>query len=282
LTVHNVNAGTRDGKDGLLNRLTLRIQYLLHHHLFVHTELMKRQLQQDFGVPNGKISVIPFGLNSTVPDTALDAAGARVKLALAPTDQVLLFFGNIAPYKGLEFLVRALVLLKAQLPRLRLIIAGRPKGEESYWKEVAAEINAGEIDQRTTQRIEYVPDADTEIYFKAADVVVLPYTNVFQSGVLFLAYNFGVPVIASEVASMREDIVEGTTGLLCRPADVEDLASTIKIFFSSDLSLGDSSHRRRIQEFARERYSWTKVATETRRVYKSLIEASPATGPSGG
>ena len=60
-----------------------------------------------------------------------------------------------------------------------------------------------------TLRIESVPDAETELYFKAADVLALPYTHVFQSGVLFLGYNFGLPVIASDVASLREDVVEG-------------------------------------------------------------------------
>ena len=72
-TVHNVNAGRRDGNDTRRqNWLTLRIQYLLTGHLFVHTEQMKRDLQSDFGVPAEKISVIPFGINSTVPETGLD------------------------------------------------------------------------------------------------------------------------------------------------------------------------------------------------------------------
>ena len=62
-------------------------------------------------------------------------------------------------------------------------------------------------------RIQFIPDEEMELYFKAADVLVLPYKEIFQSGVLFLAYSFGLPVIATDVGSFREDIVEGQDGI---------------------------------------------------------------------
>ena len=67
-------------------------------------------------------------------------------------------------------------------------------------------------------KIEYVPDAETEVYFKAADVLALPYTHIFQSGVLSLGYGFGLPVIAADVGSLKEEIIEGKTGL-CVPGE---------------------------------------------------------------
>ena len=76
-------------------------------------------------------------------------------------------------------------------------------------------------------------DADTEIYFKAADVVVLPYTHIFQSGVLFLGYNFGLPAIATDIGSLRDDVIEGETGFICKPCDAIDLANCIRKYFSS-------------------------------------------------
>src|SRR6185295_12177412 len=131
MTVHNVNVRKRDGNDSALNRLTLRMQYRACEHLFVHTEQMKRELQEAFDIAPEKIGVIPFGINSTVPNTDITGNDARKLLGLLPSDQVLLFFGNIAPYKGLEFLVDAVAQLKPQLSQIRLIIAGRPKGEEA-------------------------------------------------------------------------------------------------------------------------------------------------------
>jgi len=83
-----------------------------------------------------------------------------------------------------------------------LIIAGESKkGSERYWLDIQKTIEDGPCSGQIIQRIEFVPDEQTELYFKAADITVLPYTEVFQSGVLFLAYSFGLPVIASDVGS---------------------------------------------------------------------------------
>ena len=73
-TIHNVNAGERDGRDGVLNRMTLRFQYRMSDHLFVHTQRMKDELESAYAVPGNRISVIPFGINNTVPDSACRAA----------------------------------------------------------------------------------------------------------------------------------------------------------------------------------------------------------------
>ena len=74
-----------------------------------------------------------------------------------------------------------------------------------------------------------------EVYFKAADVLVIPYTEIFQSGVPFLAYSFGVPVVASDVGSLREDIVEGKTGFICMPRDGRDIARAVRVYRSSEM-----------------------------------------------
>jgi glycosyltransferase involved in cell wall biosynthesis len=276
LTVHNVNANKRDGNDNALNRLTLWIQYRLVDHLFVHTQQMKQELRVDFDVADRKISVIPFGINSTVPDTVLTGAEARRRLGLAASDKVVLFFGHITAYKGLEYLVEAMALLVDRLPESRLVIAGRPKGSESYWATIEEQISRLRLGSRVVERIEFVPDTDTEVYFKAADLLALPYTHVFQSGVLFLGYNFGLPALASDVASFKEDIIEGATGFVCSPRDAVALANSIERFFASELYRTLPTRRSAIRRFASERYSWTTVGSITRDVYRAVL-ASPVT-----
>ena len=271
-TVHNVNVRSRDGGDSWLNRATLKFQYRCCDHFFLHTERMRAELIADFGVPPEKASLIPFGINSTTPDTALTGAAAREKLGLAATDKVLLFFGNIAPYKGVEFLVDAFIEVAAREKNLRLIIAGRPKGSEAYWAEMLAKINASPVRDRVVLKIEYVPDAETEIYFKAADILILPYTHIFQSGVLFLGYNFGLPSIAADVGALRDDIIEGETGFIFPPRDAQALARTMEKFFASDLFANLPSRRANIREFAFEKYSWAKVARITTEVYARLLK----------
>jgi len=270
LTVHNVNARRRDGNDSSANRLTLRIQYRLVDHLFVHTAQMKRELQEEFGISDAKISVIPFGINSTVPDTALTTFEARQRLGLDRSDRTVLFFGNIVPYKGLEYLVEAMALVVGRVPNCRLVIAGRPKGHETYWQSIRQRVADLNLDSVVIQRIEYVPDADTEIYFKAADVLVLPYTHVFQSGVLFLGYNFGLPAIATDVASLKDDVVDGCTGYVCAPRDPTALARTIERYFSSELYQDLPTRRTEIRRFAAERHSWATVGELTKNVYRRL------------
>jgi glycosyltransferase involved in cell wall biosynthesis len=272
LTVHNVNMGKRDGNDSWLNRVSLKIQYRLADHLFVHTRKMKEELAADFSVSEKQVSVIPFGLNNTLPNTELSSLQARQILRIASTDKVLLFFGNIAPYKGLEHLVSALGHLAQGDKRYRLIIAGRPKQSEGYWRGIKKAIQQTGVEERIIARAEYIPDEEAEIYFKAADVLILPYTYVFQSGVLFLGYSFGLPAISTDVGSVREEIIEGKTGFVATSADPCSLADAIRRYFASELARNPEEHRKAIKAYANEQYSWSKVANVITGVYARLLE----------
>jgi len=271
-TAHNVNAGRRDASDSLLNRLSLKIQYQLADHIFVHTEKMKKELSTEFGVCEQAITVIPFGINNSVPDTNLTPAQARQKFGILEDERLILFFGNIGPYKGLEFLVAGFQQVVARNPCYRLIIAGKPRGgAEEYLDMIQESIRQSPYGERVIQKIEYIPDEETELYFKAADVLVLPYTHVFQSGVLFLGYSFGLPVIATNVGSLEEDIIEGRTGFLCKPCDPIDLAKTIERYFESDLFKDLHARRHEILDFANQRHSWEIAGQMTRNVYAELL-----------
>ena len=193
-------------------------------------------------------------------------------LGSPPATRALLFFGQIAPYKGLHYLISAFDELVREDRNYRLIIAGRPKWSGAYWTEVKEAIVESEDGDRIIERIEFIPDEETEIYFKAADVLILPYVDIFQSGVLFLGYNFGLPAIVTDVGSLKEEIVEGRTGFVCKPKDSSDLAATIRRYFESPLFRGLDRHRSLIREFADDRYSWSKVAARTTRVYSQLLE----------
>jgi D-inositol-3-phosphate glycosyltransferase len=270
-TAHNVNAGKRDQNDSWLNRVTLKIQYNLSEHIFVHTDEMKDEMVTEFRIPEDKISVIPFGINNTVPNTTLSTAEARRQLSIRDEDKALLIFGHIAPYKGLEYLVAALVELLKREGAYRLIIAGNPKGSKDYWKQIQKAIARHGIRDRVIERIEYIPDEETELFFKAADVLILPYIHVFQSGVLFLGYSFGLPAIASDVGNLKEEIIEGETGFIFRPRDSSDLARKIENYFTSELFHNLETRRLEIKAYANERYSWDKVAAITTTVYSRLL-----------
>jgi glycosyltransferase involved in cell wall biosynthesis len=277
LTLHNVNAGRRDSKDTCLNRLTLRIQYRLADRIFVHTERMKLELIEEFGQQEARVIVIPFGINNAVPKTHLTSGDARRRLGIREGERTILFFGNIAPYKGLEYLVSAFRQILNRRDDYRLIIAGRPKNCESYWTAIRAALEEDVRRGRVLLRAEFIPDDETETYFKAADVFVLPYRHIYQSGVLFLGHSFGLPVLAADVGSLKSDIVEGKTGFVFGPEDPDDLERVIEQYFASDLYADLTNRRNEIREHATQRHSWDIVSQITISVYAGLLHIPFAT-----
>lgn len=273
LTAHNVNIGRRNSTDSYLNRFTLKFQYRLVDHIFVHTEIMKRELLGDFDVPERKVTVLVHPLNVAIADSGLTSREAKERLGLREGERTVLFYGAIAPYKGLDLLVEGFQRLVANNSNYRLIIAGHPKGGcAQYLRDVQQTITRTIDRTRVIEKIEYVSDDDTQLYFKAADLVVLPYREIYQSGVLFLAYSFGLPVVATDVGSFRETIVEGKTGFVCKPDDTDDLASTIEKYFESELFKSLGRTRQQIRDYANARHSWDAVGKVTRNVYASLSE----------
>ena len=271
LTAHNVNAAERDGVDSLWNRLSLHLQYRLVDHIFVHTDKMKHQLTDGFGISELKVTIVPFGAYDMVPQSALNSEGAKRRLGLGKCNRTILFFGRITQYKGVHLLVEAFLRIALHDPDYRLIIAGEPmKESEQHWREVQRLIETSPIREQVIQHIRHIEDDEIELFFKAADVLVLPYTQIFQSGVLFMSYSFGLPVIATDVGSFSHDIVAGATGYVCRPGDSIDLARVIKEYFSSELFETLDVRRTGIQAFLHASHSWDIVARKTGDVYADL------------
>ena len=278
-TAHNVDKEVRDGNPSWKNRVSLRFMYRIVDHVIVHTAKMKHELVARFGVAEAKISVIPHGINVAVPESAITKREARAALQLKDSARVLLLFGLIDRYKGLEYLVEALGRLKGRQGDIQLVVAGRIKECQDYWDEIGARIKREGLQNEIVAHLRRIPDESVEIYFKAADALVMPYRSIFQSGVLFLAFRFGLPVLATDVGSLREDVIEGQTGFICRPQDPEDLARTIAAYFESDLYKGLETRRPIIRDHALEKYSWSKIGALTYQVYQSLLHEQKSPSP---
>ncbi len=270
-TAHNIDQAERDGGNSFMNRLTLKFMYKITDHIIVHTAMMGQQLVERFDIPKDKISVIPHGIHNAIPETLLTCEEARAKLSLQADDKVIIFFGNILPYKGLEYLLLALSELRKKHQNMKLIIAGRINKDTSYRNKILSIINEKNLNDCLIQKTEYIPDEEIEVLFKSADVSVLPYVYIFQSGILFVSYNFGLPVIATDVGSLKEEILEGKTGFICKPEDPVDLAKKIEAYFQSDLYANLVQNRSTIREYANEKYSWEKIGGKTRDVYQKFL-----------
>jgi glycosyltransferase involved in cell wall biosynthesis len=174
---------------------------------------------------------------------------------LAPDQRVLLFLGAIRPYKGLERLVEAFRRIPGD--ELRLVIAGKP-----WYTMPPGELEAmAQSDQRIILEPRFIPDLDLQRYYKAADVVVLPYTGVLSSGATLLSMSFGCPVIAPAIGCLSE-VITSETGSLYDPTDPEGVYKALLHTLSLDLeTLGQNAYKRAAQ------LTWTDVVGKTLRVY---------------
>jgi D-inositol-3-phosphate glycosyltransferase len=273
-TAHNVDDRARDGRrTGPVDRLSLRYLYRVVDHVLVHTPKMKRELVDDFKVAEQKVTIVPYGINDVIPVSTASRSAAKERLGLQPDERVLLFFGNIAPYKGVEDLLEALAMLRDGHKRFTLVLAGRVKDKscESYWTKLQALIDEYQLGGQILKEVRYIPDEDVGVFFRASDVTVLPYRRIYQSGVLALSYAQGLPVIAANVGSLSEDVVEGKTGLVFRSGDPANLAATILDYFSSDLFQDLDAKGQNIREYGAERFSWAQNVDRTLSAYEKLL-----------
>ena len=234
---------------------------------------MKEELCLDFDVAENAVTVIRHPVNDAFSDTELTPAEAKQRLGIRDDEKVILFFGRIRPYKGIEYLLDAFRLLSCdEQAKYRLIVAGEPKkGSEDYLHEIQESVRTDFTKGQVILRIQFIPDEEMEVYLKGADVLVLPYKEIFQSGVLFLAYSFGLPVVATDVGSFREEIVEGSTGFLCQPGDPAELAKAIETYFKSDLFKNLAVRRQEVKDYAHANHSWHAVADLTCQAYTKML-----------
>lgn len=166
--------------------------------------------------------------------------------------QQLLFFGKIRNYKGLGVFLRALGLMITKVP-YRAVIAGEFYIDPAPYRRLVRDLG---LHDRVVWRDRYISNEEVPELFRSSDVVVLPYREATQSGVVPIAYQFEVPVIASDVGGLSEVVIPGDTGFLVPPEDPEALAGAIDAF----LAIKDrESFRRNIREF-RQRLTWRQVA----------------------
>jgi glycosyltransferase involved in cell wall biosynthesis len=265
-TVHDVIPFDASSKD----LVWLRRLYHEADLIIVHAESSRTAMVDEFEVDPDKVRIIPMGPYLGFAERQrLPASTAKQRLGLESDTSVILFFGQIKRVKGLRYLIRAFREVLERCPSTYLIIAG-PEWKESF-ADYANLIRKLDLGHRVQARIEYVPDDEVGTYFSAADVVALPYTEVYQSAVLYMACSFARPVVASAVGGMVEVVTDGLTGLLVPPGDVERLASALLTLLQDPEMAGEMGERGRA--LVRERFGWARIAQRTAEVYaEALLE----------
>ena len=154
-------------------------------------------------------------------------AEARRNLGLAAEEKIILFFGFIRKYKGLDILLDAMAILKTTMPGVKLLVAGDYYGDPKIYEQQIDRLNiAGNLILRTG----FIPDSEIKNYVCAADVVVQPYRHATQSGVTPLAYHFEVPMIVTNVGALAEMVPDGKAGLVAEPNAISIAEKIIQYF----------------------------------------------------
>ena len=261
-TAHNVFPHERNKIDFFINNLV----YKTSGKIIVHSDFIKRKIADNFSINEDKISVILHGnFDFYIPQHFITICEAREKLGLKETDNVLLFFGNIREYKGLDLLLSAFNKAAKGNSELKLLIAGNPSSEtlRIKYQEI---IKNSEFSDRIISRFDYVPADEVALYLISSDIVVLPYKSIDHSGIIHLAYSFGKPVIATNVGDFEESIDQGKSGYLIEENTSECLALNIGTVFSSKENL------LKMGQYAKNlndtKYSWVSIAEKTMELYE--------------
>jgi glycosyltransferase involved in cell wall biosynthesis len=180
-------------------------------------------------------------------------ADARAHIGIPNDAKIILFFGFIRKYKGLDILLDAMALLKDRMPDLRLLIAGEYYEDKKQYED---QMSLLQIQDRLILRTSFIPDNEIKNYLCAADLVVQPYRNATQSGVTPLAYHFEIPMIVTNVGGLAAMVPHDKAGLVAEPNAVS-IALNIEAFFQK----GEAWFLPHLRE-EKKKYSWELMVNE--------------------
>ena len=234
--------------------------------LFVHSPRLAGELAAFLGADHPPITVVPHGV-WTVPDAPVEEP-----LPARLARRRLLFFGAIRRNKGLHLLLDA----AARLPGYSVTVAGAPLEREYFDAEVMPRVRAlrsggAELDLRDG----FVPDDAVGELFRTHSAVVLPYTDDFvaQSGVVFMALAYGLPVVASEAGGLKDLLGEYRIGETFRTGSADALAGAVRRLHEGS----NPDELDRDIRAARRRFTWQAAAGATIAAYSASKE--PALEP---
>jgi glycosyltransferase involved in cell wall biosynthesis len=191
----------------------------------------------------------------------IDKNIAREKLEIPLNKKVLLFFGFIRDYKGLDLLINTMKNLNEDYI---LVIAGEVYGDFSKYEKMIDETG---VRQKVKLFVRYINDDEVPLFFSAADVCVQPYKSATQSGIVGISYHFDLPMIATDVGGLKEMIEPYQTGIVIKKPEIKLIETAIKSYFDNNLA---EKYRNNIAAY-KEVCSWKNLSKAIIDLYKDMI-----------
>lgn len=186
---------------------------------------------------------------------------ARKHLGLPANDKIILFFGFIRKYKGLDLLLQAMALPSLKTSGITLMIAGEFYEDRKSYDEIIAQHN---LSSQLILRTDFIQDSEVKYYLSAADFVIQPYRNATQSGVTPLAYHFEKPMLVTNVGGLPDLVPDGKVGLVAEPAPDSIAAKILQLY-----ELGEEHFLPQLRE-EKKKYSWHNLTGSIFRLSSSI------------
>jgi len=237
--------------------------------VLVHSDNSRRQLLRQ-GLEKEKVSKIPLGPTLTLPPATVDICQARQKLKLPAAAKVILFFGFIKPYKGLDILLQSLPIIEQSINPPHLLVAGQLLEPFSRYQSIL------EQSPSATQIhwfLDFIPETELATFFAAADLVVTPYRQGSSSSIIDLAHTFNKPVVATRVGGLNEQIDENAGDRLVPPNRADRLAEAIIAVLTETPSTAGPENLNSASDIEAE---WDEIAARHCAIYDQLSVPEPA------
>lgn len=249
-----------------INPSAIELLYSCMDHYIVGSEAESEKLQLYFQVPKDKITVINHGPYTIFNNHKFDQKTAQKQLGIPADKKVILFFGFLRPHKGLKYLIKAFKGIRKEMKDAWLYIS-TDLNYSPQLKELFQMIDKTGVADSVQLIKKYVPSSEIEPIFKAADVVVLPYTQVSQSGVLNIAYAFKKPVVVTDIFS-EASMVENKFGKVAKKGDVDSLKNSITDLLSNPEKA--KKYGLAAYEYAAKENSWENMAEKLNKIIENV------------
>ncbi len=262
LTIHDVASFAKKDKSKFISNLVYRSASLL----LTHNEFSKSEIQISKPRLSSRIFIVPHGNYIPFISIENDKENSRSHLNLPKDKKILLFFGMIKEVKGLEVLLKSLKKVIKNNPNIVLLIAGKPwENDFANYQKIIDENNLEDYCILHTRFIEH---DDVAHYYCAADLVVLPYKKIYQSGVLMMALSYERAALTSDLPPLKEVISDNQNGFLFRTQDSDSLADRLTEILSDETLL--ESVRVEGAKLINTKYGWNKIGLLTREAYANI------------
>ncbi len=226
-------------------------------------------LVQSDGVKNELKSLLPNTIIEKRFHPIYDNYGPRIdKISSRQKHDItvkhlILYFGIVRDYKGLDVLIKATQLLKEKMDDFHVLAVGESYGTSEKYNSLITELEVGDV---FTWENRFVPDSEVSTYFSASDVMALPYHSASQSGIVQIAYSFNIPVVVTNVGGLPEYVEKGISGEIVKVNDPAELANCL----ANGLINGDFLKMSNGMDAVKSKFKWSNFIEGIESLYAQI------------